>query len=43
MATAGKCVIAEVEEIVEAGQLNPDNIHVPSVYVDRIYKMDPRS
>jgi acyl CoA:acetate/3-ketoacid CoA transferase alpha subunit len=43
MATAAKCVIAEVEEIVEPGKLDPECIHVPSLYVDRIYKMDPRS
>ena len=43
MATAAKCVIAEVEEIVEDGDLDPDSIHVPAVYVDRIYKVDPAS
>ncbi len=36
MATAARVTIAEVEEIVETGQLNPDNVHVPSVYVKRI-------
>eukprot|EP01017_Pseudomicrothorax_dubius_P040009 TRINITY_DN6211_c0_g1_i1.p1 TRINITY_DN6211_c0_g1~~TRINITY_DN6211_c0_g1_i1.p1 ORF type:complete len:318 (+),score=97.10 TRINITY_DN6211_c0_g1_i1:109-954(+) len=30
--------IAEVEEIVEPGQIDPDHIHLPSVYVDRVYK-----
>lgn len=34
--TAGKVVVAEVEEIVEPGQIQPDEIHVPGVYVDRI-------
>jgi 3-oxoacid CoA-transferase subunit A len=36
MATAGKITIAEVEEIVEAGALDPDQIHTPGVYVDRL-------
>jgi 3-oxoacid CoA-transferase subunit A len=37
MATAAKITIAEVEEIVETGALNPDGIHVPSVYVKRVF------
>ncbi len=36
MATAGKVCIAEVEEIVEIGQLDPDCIHLPSIYVNRM-------
>jgi 3-oxoacid CoA-transferase subunit A len=36
MATAAKVTIAEVEEIVEAGELDPEHIVTPSVYVDRI-------
>lgn len=36
MATAGKVCIAEVEELVEIGELDPDQIHTPSIYVDRI-------
>ncbi len=36
MATAATVTIAEVEEIVETGALNPDGIHVPSVYVKRV-------
>lgn len=36
MATAGKVVIAEVEELVETGELDPDQIHTPGVFVDRI-------
>jgi 3-oxoacid CoA-transferase subunit A len=36
MATAGKITIAEVEEIVPAGALDPDQIHTPGVYVDRL-------
>jgi len=35
-ATAGKICVAEVEEIVEAGSLDPDAIHLPGVYVQRI-------
>ncbi|HKD82677.1 MAG TPA: CoA transferase subunit A [Candidatus Angelobacter sp.] len=36
MATAAKVTIVEVEEIVEPGQLDPDRVHLPSVYVKRI-------
>ncbi|OYX29868.1 MAG: succinyl-CoA--3-ketoacid-CoA transferase [Caulobacterales bacterium 32-69-10] len=36
MATAGKVTIAEVEEIVPAGTLDPDNIHTPGIFVDRL-------
>jgi 3-oxoacid CoA-transferase subunit A len=36
MATAAKITIAEVEELVEPGELNPDLIHTPSVFVKRI-------
>ena len=35
-ATCGKVCIAEVEEIVEVGELDPDNIHTPGVYVHRL-------
>lgn len=38
MATAGKITIAEVEEIVELGELDPNCIHVPGIYVHRIFK-----
>lgn len=38
MATAGKITIAEVEEIVPVGELDPDQIHTPGVYVQRIIK-----
>lgn len=37
MATAARVTIAEVEELVEPGQLPPDQVHVPSVYVKRIF------
>ena len=36
MATAGKVCVAEVEELVEPGELDPDTIHTPGIYVDRI-------
>ena len=36
MATAGRITVAEVEEIVEAGALAPDQIHTPGIYVDRV-------
>ena len=36
MATAGRATVVEVEEIVEAGTLDPDCVHVPGIYVDRI-------
>jgi 3-oxoacid CoA-transferase subunit A len=38
MATAGKMTVAEVEEIVEIGALDPDQIHTPGIFVDRIVK-----
>jgi 3-oxoacid CoA-transferase subunit A len=34
---AGKITIAEVEELVEPGDLDPDHIHVPGIYVHRIF------
>jgi 3-oxoacid CoA-transferase subunit A len=37
MAMAGKITIAEVEEIVELGELDPNNIHVPGIFVHRIF------
>lgn len=38
VATAGKITIAEVEELVEVGELDPDQIHTPGIYVQRIIK-----
>ncbi len=38
MAMAGKITIAEVEELVEAGELDPDQIHTPGIYVHRIFQ-----
>ena len=36
MATAGKFCVAEVEEIVPVGSIDPDNIHLPGIFVNRI-------
>jgi len=38
MAMAGKTTIAEVEELVPAGTLNPNEIHTPGIYVHRIFQ-----
>jgi len=38
MAMAGKITIAEVEELVKPGELDPDQIHTPGIYVHRIFK-----
>ena len=38
MATAGKITIAEVEELVPAGALNPNEIHTPGIFVQRIFQ-----
>lgn len=38
MAMAGKITIAEVEELVEPGELDPDQIHTPGIFVHRIFK-----
>ncbi len=37
-ATAGKITIAEVEHLVEVGELEPDQIHTPGIYVQRIFQ-----
>ncbi|HSW11265.1 MAG TPA: CoA-transferase, partial [Solimonas sp.] len=36
VATAGRITVAEVEEIVEVGALDPDNIHTPGIFVQRL-------
>ena len=38
MATAGKITVVEVEEILNVGELNPDEIHTPGIYINRIIK-----
>jgi 3-oxoacid CoA-transferase A subunit len=40
MATAGKITIAEVEELVPTGSLDPNQIHTPGIYVERIFQGD---
>lgn len=40
MARAGKITIAEVEQLVEPGELDPDQIHVPGIYIHRIFQAD---
>jgi 3-oxoacid CoA-transferase subunit A len=41
MATAAQTVVVEVEEVVEPGQLEPESVVTPGVYVDRIVRCDP--
>lgn len=41
VATAGKVTIVEVEELVEVGELEPDEIHLPGIYVQRIVHGQP--
>ena len=41
MATAADLVIAEVEELVEPGELDPETIGTPAVYVDRVVECTP--
>ena len=38
IATCGTITVAEVEELVEVGELDPDQVHTPGIYVDRIIK-----
>jgi 3-oxoacid CoA-transferase subunit A len=38
MATAGKVTVVEVEQLVETGTLNKDNIHTPGIFVDRLFQ-----
>ena len=38
MATAGKITVAEVEELVQPGEIDPDHIHTPGIFVQRIVK-----
>jgi 3-oxoacid CoA-transferase subunit A len=38
IATAARVTIAEVEELVVVGQLDPDKVHVPSIFVKRIFQ-----
>lgn len=38
IATAGKITVAEVEELVEVGELDPDQVHTPGIFVQRIFQ-----
>jgi len=38
---AGRFTIAEVDELVEPGVLDPDDIHLPGIYVDRVVVLSP--
>ena len=38
IATAGKITVAEVEELVEIGQMDPDQVHLPGIFVQRIFQ-----
>ena len=38
MAKAGDITIAEVEQLVQPGELDPDQVHVPGIYVHRIFQ-----
>ncbi len=40
-AMAGRVTIAEVEELVEPGQLDPDSVHLPGIYVQRVLPLTP--
>jgi acyl CoA:acetate/3-ketoacid CoA transferase alpha subunit len=37
MAMAGKVTVVEVEELLENGQLEPDQIHTPGIFVQRVF------
>src|ERR1700678_966016 len=41
MATAGRITVAEVEILVEAGEIDPDQIHTPGIFVKRIFNGSP--
>ncbi|MEO7235829.1 MAG: CoA-transferase, partial [Lapillicoccus sp.] len=40
-AMAGRVTIAEVEELVEPGDLDPDQVHLPGIYVQRVLPLTP--
>ena len=40
-AMAGRITIAEVDEIVEPGQIDPDEVHLAGIYVDRVVQLTP--
>ena len=42
MATAARCTIAQVDEIVELGELDPESIVTPGIFVQRVVQVKPR-
>ena len=40
MATAAKTTVVEVEQLVPAGEIDPDQIHTPGIFVQRIVRYD---
>ena len=43
MATAGRVTIAQVEQLVEPGELEADQIHTPAIFVQRIFQVANRT
>jgi 3-oxoacid CoA-transferase subunit A len=43
MAMAGRITIAEVEQLVEPGELEPDLVHTPAIFVQRIFQANAPS
>ena len=41
MRTTGAVTVAEVEELVPVGALDPDSIHLPGIFVDRVVPLSP--
>jgi len=41
-AMAGRCTIAEVEHLVEPGEIDADAVHLPGIYVQRVVPMTPQ-
>jgi len=39
---AGTTAIAEVEHLVEPGEIDPDSIHLPGIYIDRVVALTPQ-
>ncbi len=39
MATAGKVTVVQAEKVVKAGKIDPDHIHTPGIYVQRIIEL----
>jgi len=40
-AMSGRVTVAEVEELVEPGELDPDQVHLPGIYVQRVLPLTP--